>query len=120
MIGKRVTHAHLTAAMYQQGNVTKDDAADLVEQVFKTISAALEDGESVKLSSFGIVTMHDKAQRLQHNPKTAVEVSIEPHWVIQFTASPVLTSRHSRVRPRLLVSDAQEADRTAAAHGKAS
>ncbi|WP_114947393.1 integration host factor subunit alpha [Microvirga calopogonii] len=116
MAGKSVTRADLTRAVYQQGFVTMDDAADLVDQVLKTISTALEDGENVKLWSFGIFRVRKKAKRLGRNPKSGVEVPIEPRGVIQFSASPVLKSRLNRASPPRSGLHARDADGRKVAH----
>jgi integration host factor subunit alpha len=96
MTGKSVTRANLTEAVYQQGIVTKEYAANLVDQFVATISTALVEGENVKLSSFGAFTIRTRAKRTGRNPKTGVEVPIEPRWVILFSASPVLKGRINR------------------------
>jgi integration host factor subunit alpha len=79
--------------VYQQAPVTKEHASDLVGQVLETICAKLEQGESVKLSSFGIFTVRQKGKRPGRNPKTGVEVPIPPRQVITFSASPRLIAR---------------------------
>jgi integration host factor subunit alpha len=121
MVGKSVTRTDLTDPVYQQGIVTKDCAADLVDQVLKTICSALKDGENVKPSSFGIFTVRDNARHMGRNPKTCVEVPIEPRRVNQSTASPALKSQLNRVQPQYLVFDTRDADaRRAASHGTTS
>jgi integration host factor subunit alpha len=65
----------------------RHEAATLVEQVLGEISDALLDGETVKLSGFGVFTVRDKAERVGRNPKTGVEVPIEPRRAITFKAS---------------------------------
>jgi integration host factor subunit alpha len=108
MAGKNVTRADLTEAVYQQGVVTKDYAADLVDQVLESICTALEVGENVKLSSFGVFTVRTKAKRTGRNPKTGAEVSIEPRRVVQFSASPVLKAHLNRGSTRPSSPDAQD------------
>ncbi|QRM33332.1 integration host factor subunit alpha [Microvirga sp. VF16] len=93
MTGKSVTRAELAEAVYQRVPVTKDHASDLVDQVLETICATLEQGESVKLSSFGVFTVRQKGKRTGRNPKTNVEVPIEPCQVLTFSASPHLKAR---------------------------
>lgn len=121
MVGKSVTRADLTESVYQKGIVTGDYAANLVDQVLKTVTSALEDGENVKLNSFGIFTVRNKAGRLGRNPMTGVEVPIEPRRVIQFTASYVLKLQLNGVQPQPLSIDSQDTDgRGVASHGTAS
>ncbi|EIM31074.1 integration host factor subunit alpha [Microvirga lotononidis] len=100
MAGKTLTRADLAEAVYQKGIVTKDHAAELVGQVLGTICTALAEGENVKLSSFGVLTLRDKAQRMGRNPKNGVEVPIEPRRVILFTASPILKAKLNHTAPQ--------------------
>ncbi|GAY23283.1 integration host factor alpha subunit [Sphingobium fuliginis] len=57
------------------------------------MSAALERGENVKISSFGTFVLRDKTQRMGRNPKTGVEVPIEPRRVLTFRASQTMRDR---------------------------
>jgi hypothetical protein len=50
-------------------------------------------GETVKLSSFGSFLVRSKGQRVGRNPKTGVEVPIEPRRVMVFKPSNVLKAR---------------------------
>ncbi|WP_201840352.1 integration host factor subunit alpha [Microvirga zambiensis] len=95
-----VTRVDLAEAVYQQGAVTKDFAADLVGQVLDAICTTLEKGEPVKLSSFGVFTVRTKGKRVGRNPKTNVEVPIAPRRAITFRASPVLKAHVDRAASR--------------------
>jgi integration host factor subunit alpha len=90
MAGKTVTRADLAEAVYQKGSLSRAEAADLVEQVIRKLCDTLAVGETVKLSSFGVFTVRDKAKRVGRNPKTGVAVPIEPRQSLTFSASPVL------------------------------
>ena len=50
-------------------------------------------GETVKLSSFGSFIVRDKGQRVGRNPKTGIEVPIDPRRVMVFKPSNVLKGR---------------------------
>jgi len=100
MARRSIIRANLAEAVYKQGIVTKDDTADLVGQVLATICTALVEGENVKLSSFGIFTLRDKARRVGRNPKSGVAVPIEPRRVITFTASHILKAKLNHTAPR--------------------
>jgi integration host factor subunit alpha len=100
MAGKTVRRVDLMEAVYQQAPVTKDHAAELVHQVLETICTTLEAGEPVKLSSFGIFTVRPKRKRVGRNPKTGIEVPIEPRLSVRFTASPVLKAHVGRASSR--------------------
>jgi integration host factor subunit alpha len=53
----------------------------------------LAQGESVKLSSFGSFVVREKGERVGRNPKTGIEVPIEPRRVMVFKPSNVLKAR---------------------------
>jgi integration host factor subunit alpha len=90
MAGNSVKRADLCDAVYQASGLPRQEAAGLVEQVLSEISDALVRGENVKLSSFGVFTVRNKAERMGRNPKTGVEVPIEPRRAITFSPSHVL------------------------------
>ena len=47
----------------------------------------------MKLSSFGSFIVRDKGQRVGRNPKTGIEVPIDPRRVMVFKPSNVLKAR---------------------------
>ncbi len=65
--------------------------------MLEQISGTLARGESVKISSFGTFSVHDKAQRIGRNPKTGKEAPILPRRVLVFRASHVLKDRINRL-----------------------
>ncbi|MFQ5786098.1 MAG: integration host factor subunit alpha [Alphaproteobacteria bacterium] len=93
MVGKTVTRADLTEAVYQEVGLSRNESAQLVESVLEEISSTLARGEPVKVSSFGTFSVRDKAQRIGRNPKTGEEVPILPRRVLVFRASHVLKDR---------------------------
>jgi integration host factor subunit alpha len=108
MARKSVTRADLIKAVYQQAAVTKEYAADLVDQIIKEICTTLEQGESVKLSSFGGFTVRQKSKRPGRNPRTGIEVPIPPRHAITFSASPVLKAHINRGHSPLFGFDPQD------------
>jgi len=54
---------------------------------------ALERGETVKLSGFGVFQVRDKRARMGRNPKTGEPAAISPRRVISFRASQIMKSR---------------------------
>ncbi len=90
MAGQTITRADLSEAVYKQVGLSRNESAALVETVLEEISSALEDGESVKISSFGSFAVRHKGQRIGRNPKTGEEVPILPRRVLVFRASHVL------------------------------
>jgi integration host factor subunit alpha len=93
MAGRTVTRADLSEAVYQKVGLSRTESAALVELVLKHICESLSAGETVKLSSFGSFVVREKGQRIGRNPKTGVEVPIEPRRVMVFKPSNVLKAR---------------------------
>lgn len=93
MAGRTVTRADLCEVVYQKIGLSRTESASLVEAVLSEISDTLASGETVKLSSFGSFIIRDKGERIGRNPKTGVEVPIEPRRVMIFRPSNVLRAR---------------------------
>jgi integration host factor subunit alpha len=90
MAGRTVTRVDLVEAVRQRGRVSRTEAAEMVDAVLREVSDTLASGESVKLHGFGSFIVRSKRKRIGRNPKTGVEVAIEPRQVVMFQASPVL------------------------------
>ena len=93
MVGRTVTRADLSEAVYQKVGLSRTESAALVESVLSEICDCLATGETVKLSSFGSFIVRDKGQRVGRNPKTGIEVPIDPRRVMVFKPSNVLKAR---------------------------
>ena len=93
MSQKTITRAELIEAVYQRIGLSRTDSSELVELVLREISDTLAAGETVKLSSFGSFLVRDKGARVGRNPKTGIEVPIEPRRVLSFKPSNILKQR---------------------------
>ncbi len=90
MAGKTITRADLTEAVYRNVGVSRNESSAFVERILDEMSASLERGDQVKISSFGTFAVRSKNMRMGRNPKTGEEVPISPRRVISFRASHVL------------------------------
>ena len=63
------TRADLTEAVYKAVGLSRQESGQLVESVLETIGQRLEQGETVKLSSFGTFMVRDKNERVGAQPK---------------------------------------------------
>ncbi|MBB5518841.1 integration host factor subunit alpha [Amphiplicatus metriothermophilus] len=90
MAGKTTTRADLADAVHREMGISRNESAGFVERILEEISGALENGETVKISSFGTFSVRDKKLRMGRNPKTGEEVPITPRRVVAFRASHVL------------------------------
>jgi len=85
-----LTRAQLTETIYAQVGLSRNDSADLLKTVLDRMSAALEAGDTVKITGFGTFSVRQKGRRIGRNPKTGVEVAILPRRVLTFRPSQVL------------------------------
>ena len=90
---KTLTRADLAEAVYRNIGLSRNESSDLVESVLEEICACLENGEEVKLSSFGTFSVQSKLERVGRNPKTGVEAVITPRRVLSFRPSHILKDR---------------------------
>lgn len=93
MATRTITRADLAEAVYEEVGLSRNETANLVEQVLDKVIGTLSKGESVKISSFATFNVRQKGQRIGRNPKTGEEVPIEPRKVITFRASQQLKDR---------------------------
>lgn len=88
-----LTRADLAEALHLQIGLSRADAARMVEQILAHMCESLAKGENVKISGFGSFILRDKGGRVGRNPKTGVEVPIDPRRVLTFRASQMMRDR---------------------------
>jgi integration host factor subunit alpha len=96
MKSRTLTRADLTDALHEHVGLARHDSAHLVERTLALIAEAMERGQTVKLSGFGVFQVREKSERIGRNPKTGAPATIAPRRVIGFRASQVLKSRIER------------------------
>jgi integration host factor subunit alpha len=96
MTDKTLTRADLTDAIYVQLGLSRQDCAALVERTLDLVAEAMERGEIVKLSGFGVFQVRAKRERLGRNPKTGAPAKITSRRVIGFRASQMVKARVDR------------------------
>ena len=100
MNDRTLTRADLTEALHDEVGLTRQDCAGLVERTLGFVAEAMERGETVKLSGFGVFEVRSKRERMGRNPKTGAPATIEPRRVIGFRASQVIKARIDRALGR--------------------
>lgn len=95
-MSKTITRADLGNAVYREIGLSLSESMTLVDAVFEEICQALENGDNVKLSSFGTFSLRKKKARVGRNPKTGVEVTITPRTVLTFNPSNILKESVNR------------------------
>jgi len=100
MKGETLTRADLAEAVHEDVGLTRQDCAGMVERTLDLVAEALEQGEVVKLSGFGVFQVRDKRARMGRNPKTGEPAAIDPRRVISFRASHVMKARVDQAQAR--------------------
>lgn len=93
MKGETLTRADLCEAVHEEVGLSRHECSTLVERTLELIAEALERGETVKLSGFGVFQVREKRARMGRNPKTGEPAAIDPRRVISFRASQVMKAR---------------------------
>jgi len=94
-----ITRAHIAEMIYTQVGLSRNESADLLEDVLERLASHLEKGESCKISGFGTFSVRQKGRRIGRNPKTGEEVPILPRRVLVFRPSHVLKAHVNGTTP---------------------
>ena len=84
---KTLTRADIAEAVLRKSGISRQESQHFVDVVLNEIATSLENGENVKLSSFGSFGLREKGERIGRNPKTGEEVPITPRRVLVFKPS---------------------------------
>ena len=93
MASTTLTRAELIEAVHDELGLTRQDCAALIVRTLDLIVEAMERGEDVKLSGFGVFHVRAKRERLGRNPKTGVAARIEARRVASFRPSLSMKAR---------------------------
>ncbi len=88
-----LTKADMSEKLFDDLELNKREAKDIVELLFEEVRLALEDNEQVKLSGFGNFDLRDKSERPGRNPKTGEEIPITARRVVTFKPGQKLKAR---------------------------
>ena len=94
-----ITKADLANLLHENLGVNKREAAEIVMAFFEEISAELEQGDTVKLSGFGVFCLRNKNSRPGRNPKTGEMIPVSARRVVMFHPSHILKSLVHHRRP---------------------
>jgi integration host factor subunit alpha len=94
-----ITKADLATLLHENLGVNKREAAEIVMAFFEEICAELEQGETVKLSGFGVFCLRNKNSRPGRNPKTGEMIPVSARRVVMFHPSHILKALVQQERP---------------------
>ncbi len=98
MANNNVTRTTLVDALNQEVGLSKNECAELVEDILRTITDRLAEGTTVKITNFGSFSVRHKRTRMGRNPQTGEKVPISARRVVVFKPAQKLKHRvnHSK------------------------
>jgi integration host factor subunit alpha len=80
-----MTKADLVDAVYERhGGLTKDEAAEIVDTIIKTVKTSLRRGRTVRIKNFGTFEVTARPGRVGVNPVSGEKIFIRPHKGLSF------------------------------------
>ena len=80
-----MTKADLVDVVYDRhGGLTKDEAAEIVDVIFRTVKSSLGNGRTVRIKNFGTFEITDRPGRVGVNPVNGERIFIRPHKGLSF------------------------------------
>jgi len=80
-----LTKADLIDAVYDRhGGLTKNEATEIVDTIFKTVKITLGDGRPVRIKNFGSFEVTARPGRVGVNPTSGEKIFIPPHKGLNF------------------------------------
>ena len=74
---KQITRADLAGAVYDRhGGLTKNEAAEIVDVILRTVKSTLLEGRAVKIRNFGVFEIKERAGRIGIDPSTGSRIRI--------------------------------------------
>jgi len=82
------TKADLVDVVYDRhGGLTKNEAAEIVDVIFRTVKKSLGQGQTVRIKNFGTFEVTTRPGRVGVNPVSGEKMFIEPHKGLSFRPS---------------------------------
>ena len=79
-----ITKNSLVEVIHDEVGLNKREAKEFIEEFFEIIKGTLEEGNDIKFSGFGNLTLREKVARPGRNPKTGENVTISERRVVTF------------------------------------
>ena len=89
----RLNKKDLVDFISEENHITKVEAKDIVENIFRHIEDALIEGKEVNLSNFGVLVPITRKARVGTDPKKHQKITIKETKSISFRASKLLKDR---------------------------
>jgi integration host factor subunit alpha len=88
-----ITKDKLTLLLQEQFGMSRQEARQVVERLFKIMKDTLSQGEDLLISGFGKFSVRQKKARQGRNPQTEEKITLAARKVVGFKISGVLRRR---------------------------
>lgn len=88
-----LTKADLAKHLDESIGLTNRESKEIIEIFYDLVSAALINGQQVKLSGFGNFILNDKSERPGRNPRTGEDIPVSARRVVTFRCGLKLKTR---------------------------
>ncbi len=88
-----LTKADLVQKVYEEHDLTKYQASEVVETFLSISKICLENGENLLISGFGKFNVKQKNSRRGRNPQTGHELILDARKVVTFKPSGLLRDK---------------------------
>jgi integration host factor subunit alpha len=85
-----LTKNDLREAVVSKTDLTKNEAATVVDTLIELLKSTLEDGDKVLISGFGKFEVKKKESRRGRNPATGNDLILDGRRIVTFKCSDVL------------------------------
>jgi integration host factor subunit alpha len=85
-----MTKADIVEKIQTGTGMTRNESAEMMEEVFSIMKSTLGQGENLKISGFGSFVVKQKHDRRGRNPQTGEKITISARRIVTFKPSTIL------------------------------
>ena len=90
---------NLTTTVAQTADISENQAANLVSQVFEAVATQLMSDGQVYVDGFGTFKLRVRKARRARNPRTGDRIDVPAKVIVQFNPTPNLRDQISQIPP---------------------
>lgn len=79
-----MTKEDLINRIWEQLDLNKKEAAEIIDQILTNMKTVLKNGEKLKIGGFGVFEVRDRKSRMGRNPKTGEPAEIKAGLTVKF------------------------------------
>jgi nucleoid DNA-binding protein len=79
-----VTKEDIINRVWENLQLSKQQSAEIVDELISSIKTVIQEGESLKIGGFGVFEIRNRKPRMGRNPKTGEQAEIKAGKTIKF------------------------------------